>query len=61
RITEQHAGSLHLADAPKRNGKIQGASVRMDIPIRDSEEARADADARSSKGAQEVKAPEAAE
>lgn len=33
RITEQHGGKLQLADAPKRDGKIQGASVRMDLPI----------------------------
>ncbi len=40
RITEQHGGTLHLADAPKRNGKLAGASVRMDLPIIDHEEAR---------------------
>ncbi len=39
RITEQHGGTLQLADAPKRNGKIEGASVRMDLPIIDREEA----------------------
>jgi two-component system, NtrC family, nitrogen regulation sensor histidine kinase NtrY len=33
RITEQHGGSLTLADAPKRNGKIEGASVRIDFPV----------------------------
>ncbi len=41
RITEQHGGTLHLADAPKRNGKIEGASVRMDLPIGDKDEASA--------------------
>ena len=35
RITEQHGGTLHLADAPKTNGKIEGASVRMDLPMSD--------------------------
>ena len=39
RITEQHGGTLQLADAPKRNGKIEGASVRMDLPMTDREEA----------------------
>jgi two-component system, NtrC family, nitrogen regulation sensor histidine kinase NtrY len=38
RITEQHGGRLQLADAPKRNGKIEGASVRMDLPIMGREE-----------------------
>jgi two-component system nitrogen regulation sensor histidine kinase NtrY len=38
RITEQHGGRLQLTDAPKRNGKIVGASVRMDLPITDREE-----------------------
>ncbi len=37
RITEQHGGALTLADAPKRNGKIEGASVRIDFPIGDLE------------------------
>ena len=41
RITEQHGGTLHLADAPKRNGKIEGASVRMDLPIGELDDARA--------------------
>jgi two-component system nitrogen regulation sensor histidine kinase NtrY len=40
RITEQHGGTLHLADAPKRNGKIEGASVRLDLPMNDREEAQ---------------------
>ncbi|HXG79021.1 MAG TPA: PAS domain-containing sensor histidine kinase [Methyloceanibacter sp.] len=40
RITEQHGGTLTLADAPKRNGKIEGASVRIDLPM-DREEAGA--------------------
>lgn len=38
RITEQHGGKLRLADAPKRDGKILGASVLMDLPILDSDE-----------------------
>ena len=38
RITEQHGGKLQLTDAPKRNGKIEGASVRMDLPIMGREE-----------------------
>ncbi|MGH6736969.1 MAG: ATP-binding protein [Methyloceanibacter sp.] len=42
RITEQHGGRLVLADAPKRNGKIEGASVRIDLPIVDREEAETD-------------------
>jgi two-component system nitrogen regulation sensor histidine kinase NtrY len=41
RITEQHGGTLTLADAPKRNGKIEGASVRIDLPVGDKEEALA--------------------
>jgi two-component system nitrogen regulation sensor histidine kinase NtrY len=41
RITEQHGGTLTLADAPKRNGKIEGASVRIDLPIGDKDEAGA--------------------
>ena len=43
RITEQHGGTLTLADAPKRNGKIEGASVRIDLPIGDKEAAGAKA------------------
>ncbi|MHA1518375.1 MAG: sensor histidine kinase, partial [Alphaproteobacteria bacterium] len=43
RITEQHGGKIHLADAPKRNGKVAGASVRMDLPIVVQEEGKADA------------------
>jgi two-component system nitrogen regulation sensor histidine kinase NtrY len=38
RITEQHGGKLRLADAPKRDGKILGASVQMDLPILDRDE-----------------------
>jgi two-component system nitrogen regulation sensor histidine kinase NtrY len=41
RITEQHGGTLTLADAPKRNGRIEGASVRIDLPMGDREEASA--------------------
>ncbi|MGI8725721.1 MAG: ATP-binding protein [Methyloceanibacter sp.] len=33
RITEQHGGTLILADAPTRNGKIEGTSVRMELPL----------------------------
>jgi two-component system nitrogen regulation sensor histidine kinase NtrY len=40
RITEQHGGTLTLADAPRRNGKIEGASVRMDLPLGEKDEAR---------------------
>jgi two-component system nitrogen regulation sensor histidine kinase NtrY len=61
RITEQHGGSLQLADAPKRNGKAQGASVRMDLPIREVDETLA-AEATADKGAgRQAKAHEAAE
>jgi two-component system, NtrC family, nitrogen regulation sensor histidine kinase NtrY len=42
RITEQHGGRLHLTDAPKRNGKTVGASVRMDLPIMGQEELEKD-------------------
>ncbi len=37
RITEQHGGTLTLADAPRRNGKIEGASVRIDFPTGEPE------------------------
>jgi two-component system nitrogen regulation sensor histidine kinase NtrY len=40
RITEQHGGTLTLADAPRRNGKIEGASVRMDLPLGEKDETR---------------------
>ena len=43
RITEQHGGTLHLADAPRRNGKVRGASVRMDLPLGEREDASVDA------------------
>jgi two-component system nitrogen regulation sensor histidine kinase NtrY len=39
RITEQHGGRLKLADAPKRDGKVQGASVRLDLPVVHNKEA----------------------
>jgi len=39
RVTEQHGGTLHLADAPKKNGKFEGASVLLDLPMNDREEA----------------------
>ena len=29
---------MQLSDAPKRNGKVVGASVRMDLPIMGREE-----------------------
>jgi two-component system, NtrC family, nitrogen regulation sensor histidine kinase NtrY len=63
RITEQHGGTLHLADAPKKNGKIEGASVRMDLPMNDREEERVEdggADQAAAAPIQAVKA-EAAE
>jgi two-component system, NtrC family, nitrogen regulation sensor histidine kinase NtrY len=41
RITEQHGGTLTLADAPRRNGKIEGASVRMDLPLGEKDETQA--------------------
>ncbi|MBK5196869.1 MAG: PAS domain-containing sensor histidine kinase [Methyloceanibacter sp.] len=59
RITEQHGGTLHLADAPKRNGKIEGASVRMDLPIGDKDEASAGEEV--SEPSAPIHAPEAAE
>ncbi|HEX5931684.1 MAG TPA: PAS domain-containing sensor histidine kinase [Methyloceanibacter sp.] len=40
RITEQHAGTLTLADGPKRNGKVEGASVRIDFPTGEREGTR---------------------
>jgi two-component system nitrogen regulation sensor histidine kinase NtrY len=42
RITEQHGGTLTLADAPKRNGKVEGASVRIDFPMGEREETSAE-------------------
>ena len=42
RITEQHGGTLTLADAPKRNGKVEGASVRIDFPMGEREGTGAD-------------------
>ncbi|MGV1013363.1 MAG: ATP-binding protein [Methyloceanibacter sp.] len=51
RITEQHGGTLQLADAPKRNGKIEGASVRMDLPIGDMDGVQDDDDAIRGEGA----------
>jgi two-component system nitrogen regulation sensor histidine kinase NtrY len=59
RITEQHGGTLHLADAPKRNGKIEGASVRMDLPIGDKDEASAGEEV--SEPSAPIHTPEAAE
>lgn len=44
RITEQHGGKLLLTDAPKRNGKIEGALVRMDLPILGRDELETDAE-----------------
>jgi two-component system nitrogen regulation sensor histidine kinase NtrY len=61
RITEQHGGTLQLADAPKRNGKVQGASVRMDLPIREMDEVRAAETSAGDGAQQQAKTPEAAE
>jgi len=61
RITEQHGGTLHLADAPRRNGKIEGASVRMDLPIGDRDDLRADETMPEPDAALHAGAPEAAE
>ena len=41
RIIEQHGGTLTLADAPKRNGRNEGAAVRIDLPMGDREKASA--------------------
>ena len=60
RITEQHGGILHLADAPKRNGKVQGASVRIDLPIWDTYEAHTDSEAGET-ASQTAGVPEAGE
>ncbi len=56
RITEQHGGTLTLADAPKRNGKIEGASVRIDLPVGEKEEAIA-AEAAAEPGAASASSP----
>lgn len=56
RITEQHGGTLTLADAPKRNGKIEGASVRIDLPVGEKEDAIA-ADAAAEAGAASASSP----
>jgi two-component system, NtrC family, nitrogen regulation sensor histidine kinase NtrY len=61
RITEQHGGTLQLADAPKRNGKVQGASVRMDLPIREMDEVHAAKTSAGNGAQQHAKTPEAAE
>jgi two-component system, NtrC family, nitrogen regulation sensor histidine kinase NtrY len=62
RITEQHGGTLQLADAPRRSGKIQGASVRMDLPIREIDEVLTTSETNAGDGARrEAKTPEAAE
>jgi two-component system nitrogen regulation sensor histidine kinase NtrY len=53
RITEQHGGKIHLADAPKRNGKVEGASVRMDLPIVTREDVETDAMSAESSSATE--------
>jgi two-component system nitrogen regulation sensor histidine kinase NtrY len=61
RITEQHGGTLTLGDAPKRNGKHQGASVRMDLPIRDKDDdalSREDAEEDASVPAEATEAAE---
>ena len=61
RITEQHGGILQLADAPKRSGKVQGASVRMDLPIREMDEVHAMETSAGNGAQQQATAPEAAE
>ena len=61
RITEQHGGTLQLADAPKRSGKVQGASVRMDLPIREMDEVHAMEMSAGNGAQQQATAPEAAE
>jgi len=61
RITEQHGGKLQLADAPKRNGKVEGASVRMDLPIIGPEEAETDAASETASSAKARKSEPAEE
>ncbi|HEV3242470.1 MAG TPA: PAS domain-containing sensor histidine kinase, partial [Methyloceanibacter sp.] len=61
RITEQHGGTLQLADAPKRNGKVQGALVRMDLPIREMDEIHAAETSTADDAQHQAKTPEAAE
>jgi len=61
RITEQHGGTLHLADAPRRNGKIEGASVRMDLPIGEGDDGRAGETMPEPEAPLHAGAPEAAE
>jgi two-component system nitrogen regulation sensor histidine kinase NtrY len=63
RITEQHGGTLNLSDAPKRSGKQQGASVRMDLPLRenDEEEAPPETEASEEDASTAEHTPEAAE
>jgi two-component system nitrogen regulation sensor histidine kinase NtrY len=61
RITEQHGGTLTLADAPKRNGKVEGASVRIDLPMGDKEEASAAVIATEPEAAAPAEASERAE
>jgi two-component system nitrogen regulation sensor histidine kinase NtrY len=61
RITEQHGGTLHLADAPRRNGKIEGASVRLDLPLRDEEDVRPDETASEPAASAPARAAEPAE
>jgi len=61
RIIEQHGGTLQLADAPKRNGRVQGASVRMELPIREMDEVLASTEANGKGASLQAKAAEAAE
>jgi len=61
RITEQHGGNLQLADAPKRNGKVEGASVRMDLPIIGPEEAETDVASETASSAKASKSEPAEE
>ena len=55
------AERLQLADAPKRNGKVEGASVRMDLPIGEIEEVHAAEVSAGNGAAATAAAPEAAE
>jgi two-component system, NtrC family, nitrogen regulation sensor histidine kinase NtrY len=61
RITEQHGGALTLADAPKRNGKVEGAAVRIDLPIGEREEAGAADEAAEPEAPASASAPDRAE
>jgi two-component system nitrogen regulation sensor histidine kinase NtrY len=60
RITEQHGGTLQLGDAPKRGDTAHGASVRMDLPIREAEEIIEAENNGTENHKKQVSAPEAA-